>query len=67
MKTNWEKIADDLYKSLKRTPYHECGELDHGGDKSHYHKCDESCPVIKKIEKSIENYQKLKELKTKIQ
>ena len=64
MKTNWEKVADDLYRSLKRTPYYECGELDHSGPKKiYYHKYDESCPVIKIIEKSIDNYEKLKGLK----
>lgn len=63
MKTDWEKVADDLYKSLKRTPYYECGELDHSG--GFYHK-DNDCPVIKMLMESMDNYEKFKGLKTRV-
>ena len=59
MNINWKVIATQLAEALKRTPYYECGELDHScRNKEFYHENTEECPIVKQCKEALDEYNK---------
>jgi hypothetical protein len=55
-KTEWREIAEELFDCLLRSNI-DCGELSHR--KNEYHDWAEECPVVKKVNSTIEKYKEL--------